>query len=863
MSQSDLEPIQAGSTEPVEPTELSAPHPATTSELPASPVEAQADNQESTELLKEFMVECYENLDQLNRDLLALEQEPDSEPTLASIFRTVHTIKGTCGLFGFQKLEAVTHVGENLLGRLRDGQLQLSVEMVTVLLDMADAVREMLGYIEIEQREGPTDYAPLIANLVRFTQASTATPPSPLDSQPALTNPPAHAMLGAESKLAGVAVTDAPPTVVHTALPEFPAAAPAPRFGLFGDLEDSMRILEPTPAQPSLAQLAPTAPAATPTARFGLFDAAEAAPAAKPNGTSTVTNEARAANGAANSSLASNTIRVDVGLLDVLMNLVGELVLARNQILQYTAVQAEASLTAASQRLNLITTELQEGVMKTRMQPIGNIWNQFPRVVRDLALACNKKIRLETVGKETEMDKTIIEAIKDPLTHLVRNAADHGIEPPQVRLAQGKPAEGRIYLRAYHEGGQVNIEISDDGAGIDPEKVRQRALQRGLITAEQAARMSDREAINLIFLPGFSTAEKVTNLSGRGVGMDVVKTNIEKISGSVDIQSKLGQGSTIKIKIPLTLAIIPALMITSGGDRYAIPQVSLLELVRLEGQQARTAIELIYGAPVYRLRGNLLPLAYLNRELRVEREHRDDLAEEVVNIVVLRADDRQFGLVVDEINDTEEIVVKPLGKQLKGITCFAGATIMGDGKVALILDVLGLAQHAKVVAELRDRGLAEASANATQQNSDQQALLLFRVGESGRMALPLALVARLEEFPPSAVERAGQQEVVQYRGQIMPLIRLAQVLNYAPRTTTPTGSELLQVVVYTHLQRSIGLVVDEILDIVEDTLDLQHRATRPGLLGSAVIQQRVTDVLDIPGMLQQHDPAFREQALAA
>ena len=855
MSQSDLDPIQLGNAVPVQPTQATDPLSVPTPESQAALVAAQAENLASAELLKEFMAECYENLDQLNRDLVTLEQEPDSEMTLASIFRTVHTIKGTCGMFGFHKLESVTHVGENLLGRLRDGQLRLSVEMVTGLLDMADALREMLGYIESEQHESPTDYSPLIANLTRFIQAPTAVLSSAPEKQSAVTSTLVQATLGIDLKpstviLPTVAVAHAPVPATVASMDKSAAndsADPAPRFGLFGDLEDSMRILQPSKTMPATP---------LPVACFGVFDTEEPPAAVRANETPTVVNETRVTNGAPNSSLAANTIRVDVGLLDVLMNLVGELVLARNQILQYTVAQTDASLAATSQRLNLITTELQEGVMKTRMQPIGNIWNQFPRVVRDLALACDKKIRLETQGKETEMDKTIIEAIKDPLTHLVRNAADHGIELPQVRLAHGKPAEGHIFLRAFHEGGQVNIEISDDGAGIDPEKVRQRALQRGLITAEQAARMGDREAVNLIFLPGFSTAEKVTNLSGRGVGMDVVKTNIEKISGTVDVQSKLGQGSTIKLKIPLTLAIIPALIITSGGDRYAIPQVSLLELVRLEGQQARTAIELIYGAPVYRLRGNLLPLAYLNRELRVEREHRDDTSEDVVNIVVLRADDRQFGLVVDEINDTEEIVVKPLGKQLKGITCFAGATIMGDGKVALILDVLGLAQQAQVIAELHDRALTETAAKTQQHGNNQQALLLFRVGETGRMALPLSQVARLEEFPLSAIERAGQQEVVQYRGQIMPLIRLAHILNYEHSATAHASGEMLQVVVYTHLQRSVGLVVDEILDIVEDTLTLQHRTQRAGLLGSAVIQQRVTDLLDIQGIIQNYDQSY-------
>ena len=422
------------------------------------------------------------------------------------------------------------------------------------------------------------------------------------------------------------------------------------------------------------------------------------------------------------SAVSDSTIRVDVGLLDKLMNLVGELVLARNQVLQFTSQSADSAFLATSQRLNLITTELQGSVMKTRMQPIGNVWSKLPRVVRDLAAACGKEVRLEMEGKETELDKTIIEAIKDPLTHIVRNSVDHGIERPETRVERRKPAEGCLKMRAYHEGGQVIIEITDDGGGIDCERVKQKALQRALITPEQAARMSDHEALYLIFLPGFSTAEKVTNVSGRGVGMDVVKTNIERIGGTVDLQSQPGKGTTLKIKIPLTLAIIPALIVTSGGDRFAIPQVSLLELVRLEVEQASQQIEFIHGAPVYRLRGQLLPFAYLNRELRLNDADDDGLkpSVEATTIVVLQADGHPFGLVVDEINDTEEIVVKPLGKQLKGVASFAGATIMGDGRVALILDVLGLAQRAGVVAEVRDRNHSKPLPHSHKPGEDRQ-----------------------------------------------------------------------------------------------------------------------------------------------
>ena len=425
---------------------------------------------------------------------------------------------------------------------------------------------------------------------------------------------------------------------------------------------------------------------------------------------------------------------MNVGLLDKVMTLVGELVLARNQVLQYTGRVQDAGFLAASQRLNLITTELQEGIMKTRMQPIGNIWGQFPRTVRDVALGCGKQVNIEMEGKETELDKTIIEAIKDPLTHLVRNSVDHGIELPDDRVKQGKNATGRLILRAFHEGGQVNIEISDDGAGLNASRIRKKALERAVITGAQAERMSEQEIFNLIFLPGFSTAEKVTNVSGRGVGMDVVKTNVERIGGSVGVQSTVGQGTTVKVKIPLTLAIIPALVVTCAGERYAIPQLSLLELVRLEGEKARKGVELVHGAPVYRLRGRLLPLVYLDRELGVATDSNGpSAAHDLVNIVVLQADERQFGLVVDHINDTEEIVVKPLRKQLKGIKTFAGSSIMGDGRVALILDILGLAQRANMVTQSREHSVSEKAAELGHEAAEKQTFLLF--SGPGRLTL--------------------------------------------------------------------------------------------------------------------------------
>lgn len=758
------------------------------------------------EYVKEFLVESYENLDRLDRDLVALEKDPRSRETLDSIFRTIHTIKGTSGFLGFGRLEAVAHVGENLLGKLRDEIFVVSPAITTALLRLVDAVRYILSQIESGGDAEGREFTDLILELTRLHEG------------------------GAQS-VVSIAPLSHPIAVTEEAEAAF-VIPPAP---------ESIRAATPPP------QVRPVLPPVVQVAQASKFEGVSSEHPA--DGI-----ECKA------SSVSDSTIRVDVGLLDKLMNLVGELVLARNQVLQFSSRCNETALQATSQRLNLITTELQESVMKTRMQPIGNVWSKLPRVVRDLAAACGKDVRLEMEGRETELDKTIIEAIKDPLTHIVRNAVDHGIEAHDVRVARGKDAEGCLKMRAFHEGGQVNIEISDDGGGIDTARVRQKALDRGLVTAEQAARMSDHEAFHLIFLPGFSTAEKITNVSGRGVGMDVVKTNIEKIGGTVDLHSQLGEGTTLKIKIPLTLAIIPALIVTSCGDRFAVPQVSLLELVRLEPEQAAQQIELVHGTPVYRLRGQLLPLVYLNEQLKIEVPGAMD-GDSPINIVVLQADGRPFGLVVNHINDTEEIVVKPLGKQLKGVPVFAGATIMGDGRVALILDVLGIAQRSGVVCGDRNRSLVDAS--TTRRNADScQTLLVFEAGQGSRMAIPLTAVARLEEFKRSSIEYSGSQEVVRYRGQILPLIRVAR---YVPTVEGhgATDSEVLQVVVHTEKGRSVGLVVGRICDIVQETISAKRHAYGNGIFGSVVLQDKVTDLLDVRAVIQSADPSFYPAAAVA
>jgi two-component system chemotaxis sensor kinase CheA len=800
------------------------------------------------EIIKEFLVESYENLDQLDRDLVVLEKDPTDRPRLASIFRTFHTIKGTCGFLRFAKLEAVTHVGENLLSRLRDGRLLLNAEITSALLALVDAVRAMLACIEATGQDGAEAYTALITQLTRLAGGSEP------GACHAFAAPQAPGLASDQPGAAKACHPSSPGASSQPAAPNPPAAEAShrqPTAGKVGDILIKRNLVRPEDLDRALNQQESGDPR-----RIGEILAELGAVKMED-----VLEVLQAQADSRTSGVSDQNIRVDVALLDKLMTLVGELVLARNRLLQLTATQKDNTFVSTCRRLNVITTELQEGIMKTRMQPIATIWNKFPRVARDLALSCGKQVQIELEGEETELDKAVIAAIKDPLTHLVRNAVDHGIEAPAVRQAQGKPVEGRLSLRAFHEGGQVHIEIRDDGGGIDVAHIKKKARERGLITRDQAERMSDRELLHLIFLPGFSTADKITNLSGRGVGMDVVKTNVEKIGGIIDVQSQPGQGTTIKIKIPLTLAIIPALIVTTGGDCYAIPQFSLLELVRLEGKQACRSIEKIHTTPVYRLRGELIPLVYLDRELKVEGARFTDHGQ-AVHIAVLQADNRPFGLVVDHIMGTEEIVVKPLTKRLKRIPLFAGATMRGDGGVALILDVPGLAQCAGVISEVRNRAEAEKDPKPVEPNQVRQTLLLLGLGPEHRLAIPLPQVTRLEKFIASAVEKTAQQEVVQYRGQILPLIRLATLLN-GEVPSAPPGQDLLQVVVYSERGRSVGLVVDRILDTVETVVELRDSGKRPGILGSAVIQERVTDLLDLPSILQVAQARVPELVAAA
>jgi two-component system chemotaxis sensor kinase CheA len=762
------------------------------------------------EIVGEFLMESHENLDQIDRDLVDLEQEPGSRDLISRIFRAIHTIKGTSGFLAFTRLETLAHAGESLLSRLRDGVQPVTPETITTLLATIDGVRALLAAIEQHGNEGDVEVDAIITSVHAQMQAPDATAES-------TTTDPAN---------------EEPEPLEERRLLEPVEGERRP----LGEL-----LIESGAAQPADIGSALQQQLEGDERKLGtiLLEEGKAQPAA--------VHEALQAQ-APKRSVADSAIRVDVDLLDGLMNLVGELVLARNQLVRGVSETGDSALVRSAQRLGMITSELQEGIMKTRMQPIDHIWSKLPRVVRDLSTSLGKQVQLVMQGKETELDRSLLEAVKDPLTHLVRNAVDHGVEDPERRVAAGKSPEGTLTLRAYHEGGHVAVEVADDGAGLDVERIAQKAVENGIVRADQVTTMDRRDIMALVFQPGFSTATKVTNVSGRGVGMDVVKTNIERIGGAVSVDSALGEGTVWRLTIPLTLAIIQALTVDCGDQRYVVPQVAVLELVFIDGQT--TKIEYASGAPVYRLRGKLLPLVRLDRALGL-----DVGADQGVYIMVLQADGRRFGLVVDRVLNTEEVVVKALNSRFKDIGLYAGATILGDGKVGLILDVSSLARRSHLTADSERANVVGSSGSSGAAGTGER-LLVTAVGER-RVAIPLDTVTRLEDFPRDRIEHVGSREVVQYRGQILPLVRLSHLLGaYGEEPEADTVS----VVVYSEGGRSVALVVDRIVDIAENSTAVRRDVDEDGLVGTAVIQQRVTELLDVRRAILAADPNFYRDA---
>lgn len=732
------------------------------------------------DLLREFLTETAEHLDTVDVELVRFEQDPNNKAILSNIFRLVHTIKGTCGFLGLPRLEALAHAAETLMGKFRDG-MPVTTPAVSLILATLDRIKDILAELEKHAVEPAGSDQDLI-DALEVMAAEDIAPDAPAEPAAATT-----------SSTVG--------TLAYQVLerPLLPGEVP---------LDELERAFREAPG-PEAPKPKPVAPRAEELSASVSEEAGEAA-AAK-----------------------VQTIRVNVDTLEHLMTMVSELVLTRNQLLEISRRVDDSSYKVPLQRLSHVTAELQEGVMRTRMQPIGNAWQKLPRVIRDLSAELSKKIDLVMQGADTELDRQVLEVIKDPLTHMVRNSADHGIESPLERKAAGKSERGTIRLNAYHEGGTITIEIADDGRGLNFAAIRRKAIERGIASEAEVERMSEAQVAKFIFHPGFSTAAAITSVSGRGVGMDVVKTNIELIGGTVDIRSEPGRGTTFTIKIPLTLAIVAALIVASKDQRYAIPQVAVLELVRVTPGSEHT-IERINGTPVLRLRDRLLPIVPLSKVLGLNG---DEEANEGF-VVVTQVGRQRFGILVDGVFHTEEIVVKPMSTKLRHIQLFSGNTILGDGAVVLIVDPNGLA---RMVGSGTEDGQLQGGAAFEQSNvaeDDTTTLLVFRGGGESLKAVPLSLVTRLEEIDASTIEWLGGRPLVQYRGRLMPLVASDGELEIKRE-----GMQAL--VVFSDDDFAMGLAVNEIVDIVEDRLDIELVADRSDLVGSAVIRGRATEVVNI------------------
>ena len=731
------------------------------------------------DLLNEFLTETTENMDVLDVELVKLEQNPNDPELLGNIFRLVHTVKGTCGFLGLPRLEGVAHAAESLFARFRDGELEVTPAAVTLVLESLDRIKKLLKELEKTGTEPEGSDADLIGRLESFAEDAVM-----------------QAMMVDEDVKEIAEDSDELQAAFDKA--EVTAAEAAEDAGA-----DPMGGLPSTLADTGLA---------------------EAAEDDQVGG------------------IALQSIRVNVDLLESLMTMVSELVLTRNQLLQILRARDDSEFSGPLERLSHVTSELQESVMKTRMQPIGNAWAKLPRIVRDLSIELGKKVNLQMVGAETELDRQVLELIRDPLTHMVRNSCDHGIEMPAERRGAGKAETGAITLNAFHEGGHIIIEVGDDGKGLSVDKIKAKALALGVATESELEVMSDQAVQQFIMRAGFSTATNVTSVSGRGVGMDVVKTNIEKIGGTIELKSVQGRGTTFIIKIPLTLAIVSALIVEAGGERFAVPQISVVELVRA-GRGSDHRIEEIHGTPVLRLRNRLLPLTSLSNQLRLGEEIVDSESLEDRFVIVAQVGNFSFGIIVDRVFDTEEIVVKPVSSLLRNISLFSGNTILGDGSVIMILDPNGIASDIGEIS-IAEQAAAELATTAEEGDSDRVPLLLFHAGDDTPMAVPLALVARLEEISLEDVEISNGQLVVQYRGGLMPLLPLR-----ADGEISKTGRQ--SAIVFADRNRSMGLLVDEIVDIVEDRLAIELTTERPGMLGSAIIDGEATDIVDTSYYLTQ------------
>ena len=778
------------------------------------------------DLLREFLTETGESLDTVDNQLVRFEQDPSDAKILDNIFRLVHTIKGTCGFLGLPRLEALAHAGETLMGKFRDG-MPVKAEAVTLILSSIDRIKEILAGLEATETEPEGTDEDLIEKLHAMAEgghhAAEAHPePAPV---PVVAAPPVQPVIKEVAK--GTLVEQ----VLERQL--------RPGEVSLDDLERAFRETEtevapaaPKPAPAPVAKQAAPAPEAKEPINIkepikeAVKEVVKAKPAKKAAVADTDVQEA--------DKVANQSIRVNVDTLEHLMTMVSELVLTRNQLLEISRRNEDTEFKVPLQRLSNVTAELQEGVMKTRMQPIGNAWQKLPRIVRDLSGELGKQIELEMHGADTELDRQVLDLIKDPLTHMVRNSADHGLETPAERLAGGKGEQGTIRLSAYHEGGHIIICIADNGRGLNTERIKAKALQNGLVSEAELEKMTEAQIHKFIFAPGFSTAAAVTSVSGRGVGMDVVRTNIDQIGGTIDIKSVAGEGSSVTIKIPLTLAIVSALIVEAAGDRFAIPQLSVVELVRARANSEHR-IERIKDTAVLRLRNKLLPLMHLKKLLKID----DGTSSDPENgfIVVTQVGSQTFGIVVDSVFHTEEIVVKPMSTKLRHIDMFSGNTILGDGAVIMIIDPNGIAKALGAAGSASHEIVDENAAMRTSDAEQLTSLLVFLAGSAQPKAVPLGLVTRLEEIATDKIELSNGRCMVQYREQLMPLVQMNGV------TVQTSGAQ--PILVFADDGRSMGLVVDEIIDIVEERLHIEVAGQQDGILGSAVIKGQATEVIDV------------------
>jgi two-component system, chemotaxis family, sensor kinase CheA len=749
------------------------------------------------ELLQDFLAETGENLETVDLELVRFEQEPGNEGILRNIFRLVHTIKGTCGFLGLARLEALAHAAETVMGQFRDGA-PATPDAVTLILSTIDRVKEILADLGRAGQEPDGDDHDLIDALEHL----------------------ARQVEQSSSNLSMVAI-DPEPSAIDREL--------RPGEVSLDELERAFRETEGPESDQKIAQkpvkdLQPEA-ARIYTPRHAA--AAEAMPTE--------------AQGDAKSA-AAQTLRVNVGTLEHLMTMVSELVLTRNQLLEIARRENDSSYKGPLQRLSHITAELQDGVMKTRMQPIGNAWSKLPRIIRDLSAELDKKIDLVLDGADTELDRQVLELIKDPLTHMVRNSADHGIETSAERRSLGKPEHGVIKVSAFHEGGQITIEVKDDGKGLDLARIRRKAADAGLASGGEIERMTDDQIARFIFHPGLSTASKVTSVSGRGVGMDVVKSNVDAIGGLIDITTEPGKGTTISVKIPLTLAIVSALIVLSGKQRFAIPQSVVRELVRVKADSEHQ-IESINGAPVLRLRDRLLPVIAMSSLMGLSKT----VASEGF-IVVTQVGSRQFGIMVDAVFHTEEIVVKPMSAKLRHVQMFSGNTILGDGAVVLIIDPNGISRMVGTVDGEADREQAMENLRAGTV-ADLVTMLIFKSGSAGFKAIPISVVTRLEEVDASKIEFSGGRAMLQYRGKLMPVVPASPDIEIRTEGMQP-------LIIFSDGERAMGMAVDSIVDIVDEKLniELSQSAGDSDIIGSAVIRGRATDILDVAHFLPKAHP---------